>query len=139
MRTLNFKKLDPAARVPVRGSEYAMGYDLSFYKVSINAKTVDYHTGLAVEIPQGYGGFLIPRSSVGIKGLRLANTTGAIDSDYRGEIVIKTDKDSEFEIPEYGDRIAQLIITPVLQLPIDIVDELSDTSRGTGGFGSSGR
>ena len=125
---------------PFRADEGAAGCDL--YAVSIEQKDdiLTVHTGIAVEIPFGCAGFLFPRSSVYKTGLALANCVGVIDSSYRGEIMCK------FRIvgknkPMYavGERCCQLIIMPVPYVQYVEADELSDTSRGDGGFGSSGK
>lgn len=101
---------------------------------------VTIHTGIAIAIPQGYVGILAPRSSMGRKGVRLANTIGVIDSDYRGEIlvdlVVKQGKPAVQIFP--GDRFVQLLLLPVLQCNIEEVQDLPDTERGAGGFGSTG-
>jgi dUTP pyrophosphatase len=98
-------------------------------------------TGFAVEIPHGCEGQVRPRSSMGKKGISIPNAPGTIDCDYRGEIVVLlryTGEEPYVDI-EHGDRIAQLIIAPVLQLPVVELDHLSETARGEGGFGSTGR
>ena len=99
------------------------------------------HTGIAVEIPEGYEGQVRPRSGLALKhGVTLVNTPGTIDSDYRGEIkVIMINLGDESFVVKTGDRIAQLVISPVVRLVWEEVVELSDTGRGDGGFGSSGK
>ena len=93
-----------------------------------------YSTGIAVEIPDGYVGIIVPRSSTGIKGYTLKNTLGIIDSDYRGEIKL------HFFTPIMEKmRVAQMLIMPCPQLDIEFVKELGETKRGTGGFGSTGK
>lgn len=98
-------------------------------------------TGLAIAIPNGYAGFMQPRSGLAIKhGITLVNTPGLIDSGYRGElkiILLNTDTKESFEIHK-GDRIAQLVIQQVPDIRLELVEELDDTERGTNGFGSSG-
>lgn len=98
-------------------------------------------TGLHVAIPTGYAGFVYPRSGRGHKeGLILGNGTGVIDSDYRGEVMVSLFNRSRYCIPiEAGERVAQLVIQPVAQPSIEIVDDLDATGRGAGGFGSTGR
>lgn len=98
-------------------------------------------TGIAVEIPAGYVGILSIRSSIGAKlGVSMANCVGIIDSDYRGEVKVCVENHSGRAATIHsGERIAQLTIVPVLTPEIQIVDELSDTTRGTGGFGSTGK
>jgi dUTP pyrophosphatase len=97
-------------------------------------------TGLIVEIPRGYEGQVRPRSGLALKnGISLVNTPGTIDSDYRGELkVILINLGEDLFMVNYGDRIAQLVIAPVIQAQIVEVDELSDSDRGSGGFGSTG-
>lgn len=99
-------------------------------------------TGIAVAIPEGYAGFVVPRSGLALRhGISLVNTPGIIDSGYRGElrvIAINTDRDSSFVV-EAGMRVAQLLIVPVATLSLVEQDELSDTVRGAAGFGSSGQ
>lgn len=99
-------------------------------------------TGIAVAIPQGYAGFVLPRSGLASRnGIALVNSPGLVDSGYRGEmavVMINTDKREAFHIKR-GDRIAQLVIQKVEDVTIIKVDELDDTSRGGGGFGSTGR
>ena len=141
---MNIKFLMDGARFPTRASEQAAGWDLYAAKGCIiePGEMVLVHTGIALEIPDGYCGKLYPRSGLSTKkGLRLANCVGVIDSDYRGEIMVAMYNDSSFvrEI-EVGDRIAQIIIE--LYAKIDdftVVEELSETARGNGGFGSTGR
>jgi len=97
-------------------------------------------TGLVVEIPDGYEGQVRPRSGLALKnGISLVNTPGTIDSDYRGELkVIMINLGEDHFMVNYGDRIAQLVIAPVVQAQIIEVDEISDSERGSGGFGSTG-
>lgn len=103
---------------------------------------VKISTGVVVEIPDGYVGFLLPRSSLGAKGLKLVNTIGVIDSDYRGEImaIVENISDVPFDI-DRGERFVQLVVVPCPQMKIEEVElnNLSDTERGDGGFGSTGK
>ncbi len=99
------------------------------------------HTGLRIALPEGWAAYILPRSSIGMKtGLRLSNSVGVIDSEYRGEIGVMYDNhsDSEYVIHK-GDRIAQMIVMPVHQFKPEVVDTLDNTSRGEGGFGSTGK
>ena len=97
-------------------------------------------TGIAVEIPEGYGGFMFARSSMGKQGISLANGVGVIDSDYRGEMgALLINHSGENFTVKNGDRIAQLVVLPVCQANFIQDDELSDTDRGMGGFGSTGK
>lgn len=146
---MKIKKLDSNAILPTLGSPFAAGYDLYACKGCViePGQTVLVHTGIAMEIPEGFWGGIYARSGLATKqGLRLANGVGVIDSDYRGEIMIALYNDSSFEREvKSGDRIAQLIFHQQCSLIPDengeiwqVVDELSDTSRGEGGFGSTG-
>lgn len=137
------KKLHKDAVLPSLGSAYAAGADL--YSVEeltlLPGETKLVHTGLAMEIPVGYGGFIFARSGLATKrGLAPANKVGVIDADYRGEIMVALYNHSATEQTlEKGERVAQLVIMPFLSAEYFEAEELSDTERGTGGFGSSGR
>lgn len=141
---VQFKRLNNDAILPKRGSEEAAGYDL-FANIS-NAieikphETVKILTGIAVAIPKGYFGGIFARSGISTKkGLRPANCSGVIDSDYRGEIIVALHNDTDkVQIVESNERIAQLIIIPYLEFEIEEVSELEVTERGEGGFGSTG-
>ena len=141
---MRIKKLHPDAIVPTLGSAAAAGYDL--YSVDTcciePGETRLIHTGWAMEIPDGFWGGIYARSGLATKkGLRPANCVGAVDPDYRGEILVALHNDSSsIQHINAGDRIAQLIFAEVFH-PSDgfeEVEELSDTSRGAGGFGSTG-
>lgn len=141
---MKIKLLDPNAKIPTLGSKYAAGYDLYASKACVieNGQTVLVHTGLAMEIPIGYWGGIYARSGLATKqGLRPANCVGVIDADYRGEIMVALYNDSDYhrEIA-VGDRIAQLVISPVCHATdgFQVVEELPGTDRGAGGFGSTG-
>lgn len=117
-----------------RATSTAGGYDLYAYSIR-NGETIG--TGIYCEIPPGWVGMVVPRSSLGAKGFKLKNTVGVIDSDYRGEIKLKF----EGYVPELGERVAQLVIVPCWQggaTQMVSIDDLSTTDRGTGGFGSTG-
>lgn len=146
MVNVNFKKLDKNAHAPTYGSEFAAGADL--YALT-GGETVRFkpgetkmiHTGIAVEIPEGYAGLVYARSGIATKrGLAPANKVGVIDSDYRGEVMVSLHNHSnvEQEIAD-GERIAQLVIAPFLAAEFTECDELTDTQRGEGGFGSTGK
>ena len=138
------KKLNERAKLPTYGTEFSAGADLYALldePVVIEPhKTVLIHTGLAMEIPAGYVGLIYARSGLASKkGLAPANKVGVIDSDYRGEIMVTLHNHSEsLATVEHGERIAQLAIVPFLKAEFELVDELSDTVRGAGGFGSTG-
>lgn len=145
MPAIKVKKLDERAVLPAYGSEYAAGADL--YAVSDGAitflpgETKFVHTGLAMEIPVGYAGLVYARSGLATKrGLAPANKVGVIDTDYRGEIMVALHNHSEKEQTiESGERIAQLVVTPFLKAEYTEAESLSDTARGEGGFGSTGK
>ena len=139
---LKFKKLNQYAITPTRGSEKAAGWDLyAMNTVSIHPhETEKIGTGIAVAIPDGNFGGIFARSGIATKqGLRPANCTGVVDSDYRGEVIVALHNDStNTRIIEAGERIAQLIVMPFVSVEFNEVDELDETERGSGGFGSTG-
>ena len=145
MHTISVKKVRPNAILPTYGSQGAAGADLYACleeEVTIRAgETVFIPTGLAMEIPAGYVGLVYARSSLGAKrGLAPANKVGVIDSDYRGEIsVVLHNHGKADQAIAPGERIAQLVITPVITPIYEEAEELSDTNRGAGGFGSTGK
>ena len=139
------KKLRPSAILPSSGSAFAAGYDLHACieePVTIPAgKTVKVGTGLSMEIPEGYFGAVFDRSGLASKsGIRPANCVGVCDSDYRGEYIVPLHNDTDMDyVVHPGDRIAQLIVMPFLSVQFEETEELSETGRGTSGFGSSGK
>lgn len=141
---VNFKKLDDRATIPTYASEYSAGADLYAVcdsDVSIEpGQTVLIHTGLAMEIPQGCGGFIFARSGLASKkGLAPANKVGVVDADYRGEIMVALHNHSNTVVAvSHGERVAQLVILPYYYAVFTEKEELSDTVRGQGGFGSTG-
>ena len=138
---LKVKKLHPEAVTPLPHSGGNAGIDLTAIAVNITDKYVEYDTGLALEIPEGHVGLIYPRSSVTNKDLMLKNSTGVIDSSYRGPVKFRflRTKDDNSDIYKIGERIGQLIIMPYPQVTsITVVDELSSTERGSGGYGSTG-
>ncbi len=145
MSTIRVKKLSPKAILPTYGSAEAAGADLYACldaPVTIApGETVWIPTGLSLEVPKGCAGLVYARSSLGVKrGLAPANKVGVVDSDYRGEVrVVLLNHGKETQTVEHGERIAQFLITPVLQPAYEEVEELTDTNRGTGGFGSTGK
>ena len=142
---IKIKKLTDTAKTPTRGSEYAAGYDLyADVKENVQIKpheTVKIGTGLAMQIPDGYFGAIFARSGLAAKeGLRPANCVGVCDSDYRGEYIVAIHNDSEeTRTITAGERIAQLVVMPYLPVTFDEVSDLTDTNRGEGGFGSTGK
>lgn len=141
---LKIKKLLPEAKLPAYGSTNAAGadlYALSEHAIRIGAnETAIVHTGLAAEIPEGYVGLIFARSGLATKkGLAPANKVGVIDSDYRGEIRVALHNHSKYmQSIEPYERVAQLVIMPYVYAELIETDELSDTERGEGGFGSTG-
>lgn len=143
---IKIKKLKPSAVIPTRGSEKAAGYDLyacfeENEKVIAPHTTVPIGTGLSIAVPDGYFGAVFARSGLASKqSLRPANCVGVCDSDYRGEYIVMLHNDGD--VPRtvlLGDRIAQLVIIPYLDVNFEETDELDETKRGAGGFGSTGR
>ena len=141
---VRIKKLHENAVVPVYSKEGDAGLDFTAISISKdNVGNITYHTGLAVEIPQGYVGLLFPRSSISKKQQFLTNSVGVIDSGYRGEIMFKFKPSSighsmiYSNTYEIGDRIGQIIILPYPQIEFEEVEELSSSERGHGGFGST--
>ena len=141
---MNIKKLNENAIVPTYGSQFAAGADLYACEggeISIApGQTRLVHTGIAMEIPEGLVGLIYARSGLASKrGLAPANKVGVIDSDYRGEIMVALHNHSDKEqTVADGERIAQIVFAPYYAAEFTVVDELSDTVRGVGGFGSTG-
>lgn len=141
---VRIKKLNDQAIIPTCGSAYSAGNDL-YACINENIvikphETKLVPTGLAMEIPVNYAGLIYARSGLASKkGLAPANKVGVVDSDYRGEVMVALHNHSEIEqIIEPKERIAQLVVTPFLKVEFNEVDELDETVRGTGGFGSTG-
>ena len=146
---INIKQLSPLAKMPTYATDGSGWFDL--YSINTLPRLVQeghpvvFDTGLAFEIPPGYGMFILSRSGHGLNfDTRLANCVGCIDSEYRGEIKVKLTCDVERDegmpmsvMP--GDRIAQACILPIPRVSFEFVDELGETARGKGGFGSTGR
>lgn len=142
---IKIKKLKENTIIPTRGSERAAGYDLyaciDSPVIITPHSTVKIGTGISLELPEGYFGAIFARSGLATKNsLRPANCTGVVDSDYRGEYIVALHNDSD--IPQTinpMERIAQLVVIPFLSVEFEETDELSDTKRGNGGFGSTGK
>ncbi len=142
---VRFRKVSELAHIPTRGSENAAGYDL--YAALAEPvriaphETVKIDTGLQFELPDGYFAAIYARSGLAAKeGLRPANCTGVCDSDYRGNYIVAMHNDSEeTRIVEPGERIAQMVVIPYLSVTFEESDTLTDTERGDGGFGSTGK
>lgn len=143
IETVRIKKMFPEAIEPKRGTDGSAGYDLFSCDATVilPGKSCMISTGIAMEIPSGYVGLVFARSGLATKqGLRPANCVGVIDSDYRGEIMVclYNDSSNAKEVNFY-DRIAQLVIVPYIYPNLELVETLSDTERGDGGFGSTGK
>lgn len=143
--SVRVKKLNDNAVIPAYGSEFAAGADLyACTDVMIEIEpneTKLIHTGIAMEIPTGYAGLVYARSGIATKrGLAPANKVGVIDSDYRGEIMVALHNHStQVQSIENGERIAQIVIAPYITADFVLSDELDETVRGEGGFGSTGK
>ncbi len=141
---VKIKKLTENAAVPTYGTQYSAGADLCSAETEPIAiapgETRLVHTGLAFEIPEGCVGLIFARSGLATKrGLAPANKVGVIDSDYRGEVMVSLfNQSAETQTVEYGERVAQMVIMPFVKACFEVSDELSDTVRGSGGFGSTG-
>ncbi len=149
---IRFKKLRKDAVIPLRAHTTDAGFDLVATSCNKdNNGNIVYGIGIAVEIPEGYVGLVFPRSSIANKHLQLTNAVGVIDAGYRGEIKAKfkpvcayNDYNSfvrprGFHTYEVGERIAQLIIMPIPNIEFEEAEELSDSGRGIGGYGSTGK
>lgn len=142
---INVKKLKENATLPTRGSEYAAGYDL--YAAIDETLVIGPHetqkvgTGLAFDLPNNTFAAIFARSGLATKeGLRPANCVGVCDSDYRGEYIVALHNDSEeIRYVKPGERIAQMVLMPYIPMEFVEVDELTETNRGEGGFGSTGQ
>ena len=154
---VKIKKLDPKAVLPKYAKPGDAGMDLTAVSASFDDYgNIVYHTGLAFEIPEGYVGLLFPRSSNCKKHLVLTNSVGVLDSGYRGEVTFRyrphtqevcvtsdigfdTDHSDDCDVYQVGDRIGQIIILPFPYIEFEEAEDLSETERGTGGYGSSGK
>lgn len=144
MLTVLIKRLTPTAILPIKGSQEAACFDLHVDSFTHDGQGWTVHTGLSVALPVGYGMLIYARSGLGTKlGLTLRNGTGVIDSDYRGEILLKLhhgnyNQEGILQALKPGSRIAQAMIIQVPDVVMHEVDELPNSVRGTGGFGSTG-
>lgn len=142
---VRIKKLNDKAVMPSKAHATDAGFDLycTSKEIDWTKRQIVCHTGLAFEIPEGYVGLIFPRSSVSNKPLMMANSVGVVDSCYRGEVTAKfniTDtRQNAFSHYQEGDRIAQMIIIPYPEIEFEEADSLSESDRGTGGYGSTGR
>ena len=144
MNTVKIKRLNKLAKIPTRGSAESAGYDL--YAATDKDIQIPPHsnvkigTGIAMSIPNGFFGGIFARSGIATKrNMRPSNCVGIVDSDYTGEVIVSVHNDStETKTIQRGERIAQLVIVPYLSVIFNEVDELDETERGNGGFGSTG-
>jgi dUTP pyrophosphatase len=142
--TLRCQRLSDAARLPTRAHDGDAGLDLySAESARLEpGERVSVGTGIAVAIPPGHAGLVLPRSGLAARhGISVVNAPGLVDSGYRGEVrvlLLNTDRDAAFEV-DVGDRIAQLLVTPYSGAEVVEATDLDQTVRGAGGFGSSGR
>jgi len=141
--TVRVARLDARARLPTRAHPGDAGLDLYAVEAAVLApgERASIPTGVAVEIPPGHAGLVLPRSGLAARhGISVVNAPGLIDADYRGEVrvlLLNTDREQAFELAG-GDRIAQLVVVAVAIADVEEVPTLTDTVRGAGGFGSSG-
>jgi len=141
---VKIKKLDENAIIPSRATSGSAGLDLTAVKIGVEhaedgVVVLVYDSCIAIEIPEGYVGLLFPRSSIYKKSITMTNCVGVIDSDYRGSIMAKFKLNTN-TIPSLykeGDKFAQLIIVPAPSIDIELAEELSETERGTNGYGST--
>jgi len=155
---IKFKKLIPEAQTPFRKYEIDAGFDLYCTSIEETKDYIQYNTGVAVEIPEGYVGLIFPRSSVTTYDLMLKNSVGVIDASYRGEIMCRFyETEMSFSYIEHknvrtkiyqehlsnkyvvGDRVAQIVFIEIPKITLIEVPELSETQRNEGGFGSTGK
>lgn len=135
------KKLVENAVIPTYAKKGDAGLDLTVTSIEQKGDKIIYHCGLAFEIPQGYFGLVVPRSSNAKKDLLLTNSAGIIDSGYRGEVTAVFYKTRLLhpDLYQVGERFAQLVILPYPEIELEEAEELSATERGTGGYGSTGK
>jgi len=147
---IRFKKLVPEAKTPFKAIDVDAGFDLYTTSIIETPEYIQYNTGIAVEIPEGYVGLVFPRSSVTKYDLMLKNCVGVIDASYRGEIMCRfhqTNKHHNFwgepnpnrKLYKVGERVAQLVFIELPKITLIEAEELSDTQRGSGGFGHTGK
>lgn len=139
---VKIKKLHPDAMIPKYSKSGDAGLDLTAISINTDSQDyIEYGTGLALEIPEGFVGLIFPRSSISNKSLLLTNSVGVIDSGYRGEIKFRFKLSNHYrtfsEKYKVGDRIGQIIIMPYPQIEFEEVKELDNSERGDGGFGST--
>lgn len=142
---IKFKKLTPTAHIPVKIHPTDAGFDLYADRVDYDGSKYIYHTGIAMEIPKGYVGLIYPRSSICNVNAIMTNHVGVIDSGYRGDVMLtfknynSPQATINFKPYKIGERIGQIIIIPYPEIEFTEVNELSESDRGEGGHGSSGK
>lgn len=136
-KLVKIKKNHPDAKIPAYAKRGDAGMDLTAIGKDVQDKYIEYDTGLSMEIPVGYVGLLFPRSSISNYDLTLSNSVGVVDSGYRGNIKFRFKQTSDLTY-YIGDRIGQIIIIPHPHIQFVEVDELSDSERGSGGYGHTG-
>ena len=141
---VRIKKINPLAQIPTYAKDGDAGMDVIATSIISDTPTqITYGLGIALEIPNGFVGLVFPRSSIRKTGLQLSNSVGVIDSGYRGELQATFNKINQNSIAEndykVGDRIAQIMIIPHPPIEFEEADDLSETERGEGGFGSTGK
>jgi dUTP pyrophosphatase len=147
--SLRIKLLNEMAKMPKYSQDGDVGLDLTATSLNFTSGYIQLGTGISLEIPKGYFGLLLPRSSItkSPPGMSLKNSCGVIDSNYRGEIIFRFELpynfkygvSDEFEMPKVGERVGQIIILPHPTITLVESQELSDSNRGSGGFGSTGK
>lgn len=135
---IKVKKIHPDAKFPAYAKEGDAAMDVVAVRREITNKFVEYGTGLAFEIPKGYVCLIFPRSSVTKQDLMLKNSVGVLDEGYRGEMIFRFHRSGE-EIYSIGDKIGQIMVIPRPNITIEEAESLSESSRGKGGFGSTGK
>lgn len=135
---MKFRKLHPDAKLPIRQTEGAAGYDLHTIDDGAVSDLSVFRTGVAVEIPPGHVGLIMDRSGLAVKA-GITHVAGVIDADYRGELNVALTCVKGMAQVNVGDRIAQLVVVPCLMEDSEWVEELSESGRGANGFGSTGR
>lgn len=137
---IKIKRLTENAVIPTKAHPTDAGLDLTATSVKVESANIVYGTGLAFEIPEGHVGLIFPRSSNAKKDLLLTNSVGVVDCHYRGEVMFKfRPTNGDPNTYTVGDRIGQLIVMPLPDVELEEVDELSETDRGCGGYGSTGK
>lgn len=136
---VKFKRLKPTAMMPTKAHNDDAGYDLYVSRCGYERELWVCHSDIAFEIPAGHVGLVFPRSSVSNTDMRVANCVGVIDAGYRGEVSAKFDCRGNGKRYFGGDRFAQLIIMPIPDITLTEADQLTDTERGDGGYGSTGQ